>query len=362
MRQTWKQIPMGDLCTITSGKSNTQDAVAGGPYMFFDRSKMPKRSVRFLYDCEALIIPGEGTEFIPRHFVGKFDLHQRAYALFDFVPSVDVRYLFFYLVYFKDWFVREAVGATVKSLRQRHFTELPVILPPLAEQKRIVAILDEAFEGIDAAVTNAEKNLANARELFEAAFQSVLQARGVGWMKTSIGQQITLKRGFDITKRQQSPGEVPVVSSGGIKSFHDTPMVEGPGVVIGRKGSLGTAFYVESDFWPHDTTLWVKKFNGNNRRFVYFFLKALDVSHLDTGTANPALNRNHVHPIEVWWPPAAQQKLLVERLELLSAESKRLESIYQQKLAALAELKQSILQKAFAGELTAELADQVAAA
>lgn len=80
----WQTVPMRELCSIQSGKSDTKDAVADGPYAFFDRSKSIKRSSRFLRDCEALIIPGEGAVFLPRHFVGKFDLHQRAYALFNF--------------------------------------------------------------------------------------------------------------------------------------------------------------------------------------------------------------------------------------------------------------------------------------
>lgn len=140
---------MGQLCSITSGKSDTKDAVDDGPYAFFDRSRTIKRSSRFLYDCDALIIPGEGTEFLPRHFKGKFDLHQRAYALFDFVPQLDIKYLYYFLYHLSDYFPRVAVGATVKSLRRRHFEQLPVALTDLLEQKRIVAILDEAFEGID---------------------------------------------------------------------------------------------------------------------------------------------------------------------------------------------------------------------
>ena len=94
MTKGWKTVPMGGLCSISSGESDTQDAVADGPYAFFDRSKTIKRSSRFLYDCEALIIPGEGKEFLPRHYEGKFDLHQRAYALFNFLPVIDVRFLF----------------------------------------------------------------------------------------------------------------------------------------------------------------------------------------------------------------------------------------------------------------------------
>src|SRR5438128_9572680 len=90
-----------------------------------------------------------------------------------------------------------------------------------------------------------------------------------GWEATTIGEVITLQRGFDITKAEQRPGAVPVVSSGGVSSYHDSAAVTGPGVVIGRKGALGTVFYLEGDYWPHDTTLWVKDFHGTDPRFAY---------------------------------------------------------------------------------------------
>ncbi len=164
---------MGTLCSIASGESNTQDAVSEGPYAFFDRSKTIKRSNRYLYDCEALIIPGEGKEFLPKHFEGKFDLHQRAYALFAFSRRLDVRFLYHFLHYRSDYFPSVAVGATVKSLRRRHFEDLPVPVPPLDEQHRIVGILDEALSGTATARANAEANLLNALALFESRLRGV---------------------------------------------------------------------------------------------------------------------------------------------------------------------------------------------
>src|SRR6185312_9627714 len=94
-------------------------------------------------------------------------------------------------------------------------------LPPLPEQQRIIAILDKAFDAIATAKANAEKNLQKARALRQSAVRSALFSSGPGWTRTTIGQQIVLQRGFDITKEQQKPGAVPVVSSGGIRSFHD---------------------------------------------------------------------------------------------------------------------------------------------
>jgi type I restriction enzyme, S subunit len=121
-----------------------------------------------------------------------------------------------------------------------------------------------------------------------------------GWKQCLFGDVLTLQRGFDITKKEQKPGYVPVISSSGINSFHDTAKVNGPGVIIGRKGSLGTVFYVEENYWPHDTTLWIKDFHGNFPKFAYYFLGTLNLAQFDAGASNPTLNRNHVHLLPVY--------------------------------------------------------------
>ena len=130
------------------------------------------------------------------------------------------------------------------------------------------------------------------------------------FVKGKVGDLLTLQRGFDITKKQQAEGIFPVVSSSGVTSYHNEFMVKGPGVVIGRKGTLGSAFYIEGDYWPHDTTLWVKDFKGSDPKFIYYFLKTLRLERLDSGSSNPTLNRNFVHALDANKPePSAQQKI-----------------------------------------------------
>lgn len=262
----------------------------------------------------------------------------------------DPRFVFYLLQHFD--LTRFATGAGVPTLNRNFVHDELVCIPTsISEQQRIARILDEAFEGIATATANAEKNLQKARALFKSRLQSVFNHRGEGWIDTTIGEQVILQRGFDITKDQQNPGNVPVVSSGGIKSFHDKAMAAAPGVVIGRKGTLGKVFYLEDDYWPHDTTLWVKDFKGNHPRLVYYFFNGLDVVKLDSGAANPALNRNQVHPIEIIWPPVARQQAIASMLDKLSIETERLETICQHKLGALTAFKQSMLHEAFAGNL-----------
>jgi type I restriction enzyme S subunit len=136
------------------------------------------------------------------------------------------------------------------------------------------------------------------------------------WIRTTIGEQVTLQRGFDITKSEQREGKVPVISSGGISSYHDTSQLRGPGVILGRKGVVGSVYYIETEYWPHDTTLWVKDFHGNHPRFVYYFFRnfAPRLAKLDVGSANPTLNRNHVHPTEILWPSLPIQQTIAQIL------------------------------------------------
>ncbi len=136
------------------------------------------------------------------------------------------------------------------------------------------------------------------------------------WIDTTVGQQATLQRGIDITKAEQRSGAVPVISSGGVSSYHDTSAASGPGVILGRKGVVGSVYFVASDYWPHDTTLWVKDFHGNDPRFVYYFFRwmAPRIATMDVGSANPTLNRNHVHPIEISWPSRVEEQRAIAHI------------------------------------------------
>lgn len=134
------------------------------------------------------------------------------------------------------------------------------------------------------------------------------------WQPAHLEDLVFFQRGFDITKAEQRPGAIPVVSSSGIQSFHSEAKIKGPGVVIGRKGSLGTVHFVDCPYWPHDTTLWSKDFRGNDPRYVYYFLHTMDFERYDVGNSNPTLNRNHIHSLDILIPPLHIQKVIVDVL------------------------------------------------
>ena len=127
------------------------------------------------------------------------------------------------------------------------------------------------------------------------------------WKPGVLQDLVFLQRGFDITKAQQKAGDVPVISSSGLNSWHNEARASGPGIIIGRKGTLGSVHYSEIDYWPHDTTLWSKSLHGNNARFVFYALKNLDLERFNVGGANPTLNRNHIHGLPIFIPQPGLQ-------------------------------------------------------
>ncbi|WP_434312414.1 restriction endonuclease subunit S [Haemophilus influenzae] len=115
--------------------------------------------------------------------------------------------------------------------------------------------------------------------------------------KISLNEFITLQRGFDLPSNKRISGSVPVVASTGIAGYHNEIKVKAPGVVIGRSGSIGGGQYIEKDFFPLNTTLYVKDFKGHYPRFIYYLLKSIDFTSFNVGTGVPTLNRNHLSSI-----------------------------------------------------------------
>ena len=134
------------------------------------------------------------------------------------------------------------------------------------------------------------------------------------WQKCLLGDVITLKRGYDLPSRERQNGDVPVVSSSGITGFHDEIKAKAPGVVTGRYGTLGEVFYLESDFFPLNTTLYVCDFKGNNARFISYLLKTLNLGHKNVAAAVPGLNRNDLHLLPVCKPDLKTQKQIADIL------------------------------------------------
>ena len=138
------------------------------------------------------------------------------------------------------------------------------------------------------------------------------------WRELALGEFVRVQRGHDLPGRVRHPGTVPVMGSAGQSGWHDVAMAAGPGVVIGRSGaSYGIVSWCDRAYWPLNTVLFVTDFLGNDPRFTYYFLRALDLSGYNVGSAQPSLNRNHIYPIRVTVPEAGGQRRIAELLGAL---------------------------------------------
>jgi type I restriction enzyme, S subunit len=226
----------------------------------------------------------------------------------------------------------------------------------LPEQQRIVAILDEAFAGIDAAVAHAEKNLKNARELFESYLNNVFTNKGEGWVEKTIEQCFKVKSGDFLPKKNMiTDGEIEVFGGNGPTGIHNECNMAGPNIVIGRVGAkCGNVRSVDQKLWLTDNafsiSVYMQEFDLD---FLCEVLRLANLGATANQAAQPVISYKTIKPVTLNFPESVvEQKRIMETFSGLKNETQRLETIYQQKLDALAELKQSILQKAFSGELT----------
>lgn len=163
----WEKEKLGTIAKIKTGNSNVQDSVKNGKYNFFDRSVDIKKMNKFDYDEEAIIYPGEGSQFFPQYYKGKYALHQRAYSITS--DKIDMRYLNYMLMQRNNHFLRMAVGSTVKSLRMDNFEKCPIYLTVKAEQEKIGGF----FSKIDKKIELQEQLIENLEEQKKGLMQKI---------------------------------------------------------------------------------------------------------------------------------------------------------------------------------------------
>jgi type I restriction enzyme S subunit len=163
------------------------------------------------------------------------------------------------------------------------------------------------------------------------------------WIDCLLGDILTLQRGFDLPERERVDGDVPIISSSGTTGFHNVHKATAPGVVTGRYGTLGEVHYVTKDFWPLNTTLYVKEFKGTIPLFVAYLLRTLNLSSQNAAGAVPGVNRNHLHMLTVRVPPLPVQHKIAS---VLSAYDDLIEN-NTRRIAILEEMAQSLYRQWF---------------
>ncbi|BAO80998.1 restriction endonuclease S subunits [Serpentinimonas raichei] len=167
------------------------------------------------------------------------------------------------------------------------------------------------------------------------------------WVVAAISQVAPLQRGFDLPARSIKPGPFPIVYSNGSEGFHNVAMVKGPGVATGRSGTLGKLHYIDSDYWPHNTSLWVTRFNENDPKFIYYLYHSLHFERFASGSGVPTLNRNDAHGHQIAVPrDRAEQRAIATALSDVDALLAGLERL----IAKKRDLKQAAMQQLLTGQ------------
>jgi type I restriction enzyme S subunit len=271
----------------------------------------------------------------------------------------------YYLLHFinsplaKGQFNKRLKGAGVPNLHLEEIREVEIPLPPLPEQQRIVAILDDAFTKIEKAKDNAEQNLRNAKELFESYLQGVFENKGDDWEEKTlneISENLDSKR-VPITKNLRNEGSIPYYGASGIVDYVSDYLFDEDLLCVSEDGAnllartYPIAFSITGKTWVNNHTHILRFKNMDSQKFVELYLNSIKIDDFVSGMAQPKLNQTMLNKIPIPFPPLNTQQTIVQKLKALSAQTKKLEVIYEQKLKDLEELKKSVLQKAFSGEL-----------
>lgn len=306
----------------------------------------------------------------PKQAVGRialFEWKKGDYSFSNFTSAIRIkdttrvehRYLHKFLFWTYASGVTERIqshSTGIRNLDLAAYKAITVPLPPLAEQRRIVAILDEVFKGIATATANAEKNLANARELLRAATNNLLHA-GDGWVDQPLGAFCEIYQPTTISKSQmRDDGPYPVFGANGkigryVRYNHEVEQL----LVTCRGATCGSINMSEPHSWITGNAMVIRPKNGEIRLGLLrqIFRNGFDFSQAITGAAQPQITRRSLAPIKIRFPSDSnEQKKLEVGLDDLEHGVSELCDSYHQKLALLSELKQSILHRAFNGDLT----------
>jgi type I restriction enzyme, S subunit len=284
---------------------------------------------------------------------------------------------------FQNQLIKFSQGVAIKNVASvKILKEIEISLPVVLEQKRIVSIVDEVFEGIDRAIANTEKNLTNTRELFESYLNEIFTKKGDGWEEKTLREVSSdFGRGKSKHRPRNDPrlygNSYPFIQTGDVRNCNhfitqNSQFYSEVGLAQSKLWSKGTicitiaANIAETGIlgfdacFPDSIIGIVVNDEITSNDFVEYLLQSVKarIKAKGQGSAQDNINLATFENERFPFPSLEQQKLLVSRLNKLSSETRHLEAIYRLKIAALNELKQSILQKAFTGELTAGTANQ----
>ena len=278
------------------------------------------------------------------------------------------QYLFYCLLanFGKQQILKKIIGSAQEGINNSFTKGIILPKPSLREQTVIANILSK----VDEAIESVKKSIAAAERLKKSLMQNLLTGKmktdgtfrieeefyddpkfgkvPVGWEIGRFKKFSILQRGSDLTDKEVVSGIYPVVKSNGISIYHNQYFVKPPGVVTGRSGTIGKVFYIEDDFWAHNTTLYVKDFKNNVPKYVYYLILSMNFERYYAGTTVPTLNRNDIHKLKVMIPKTSEEQQKI--VSILDAINKIIKD-KKDKIHTLERLKKSLMQNLLTGKV-----------
>jgi type I restriction enzyme S subunit len=379
----WPIKPLGDLCDILDSqrKPITKRDRTAGEFPYYGATGIQDYVAGFIFDEPLVLVGEDGAKWASGDNTafavsGKCWVNNHAHVLRPHRQAILDNWLIYFLNH-SD--LSEFVsGLTVPKLNQGNLREIPIPVPPLTEQERIVGILDEAFDGIGKAKATAEANLQNARALFQSHLQSVFSQQGDGWVEKKLEEICTFENGDRgenyPSKAARTESGIPFINAGHLtddgvdmesmdfisKERFDllsNGKICPDDILFCLRGSLGKFASVGdlNEGAIASSLVIVRPGKSIRPEFILAYFQsslcAEMISLYKNGAAQPNLSsrslRNFIIPI----PPSEDEGAIVQSISAIRTETQRLESLYQNKLNALDELKKSLLHQAFTGNL-----------
>jgi type I restriction enzyme S subunit len=352
MKGNWSTKKLGEIVEFISGNQNINKDKTNptGKYPAYSASGQDIFLETYEHEGPAIIVSWIGAR-CGKCFLadGKWTAIANTQILkIKNENECDYKYLFYFLNDEKKW---PRIGGAQPYISKNGAKRIEIPLPPLEIQKRIVARIEELFEKIDKAKQLREKALEETEQIFQSALQEIFEKAEKKWGRKTLGEIIELHYGKGIPQKdRKTDGKYPIYGANGELGRTDKYLVEGEAIIIGRKGTAGAVNRVSGRFWPADVTYYVFGNEKIDIDFLFYAFKKIDLSQLATGI-KPGISRNKVYELQIPLPPLSEQKKIVAYLDNLREKIEKLKQLQQKQLEELTELKNSILEKAFTGEL-----------
>jgi type I restriction enzyme S subunit len=374
MVANWQDTHWGDLATLEYGRALRGYSASTGTYRVFGTNGPIGWHDEPLCGHASVIVGRKGAYRGVHYSPNPFFAIDTAFYL-EPKTEIDVRWAYYELLT-KDINGMDS-GSAIPSTTREAFYRLPVRVPPLSDQRAIGHILGALDDKIELNRRMSETLEAMARAIFKSWFVDFdpVRAKADGsktglyrhlteifpssfveselgeipeeWRAGRLDDLLILQRGFDLPSTERRRGPYPVISASGLQGGHDKFMAVGPGVTTGRSGVLGKVFYIHSDFWPLNTSLWVKDFKHATPTYAFYLLQTLDFAGFNAGSAVPTLNRNHVHNLNVVVPSMQA----IQTFEAVVGPLKKRQKLLDEQSETLAATRDTLLPKLISGEL-----------